>query len=277
MKMKKFRTSPALWWLSFWFLSTLITEIFFSEVYQTQDIKNILQMPSWSHPFGTDSLGRDLLLRLFAGTKISVFVGLSAAALSLLIGSLYGWISGWSGGWTDRVLMRLTDIFLAVPNFIFVAVFTLAFQQSVSDGGGLASTIIALVLGIGLSHWMISARVTRAMIRQARTFPYIEAARALGASERRIFFQHLLPQLRGTLWTLFGLQVPASILYESFMSFVGLGVQPPNTSWGALVQEGWGALSTHPHLILFPTLILFLTVWSLQSLIDDRSDPLLRR
>lgn len=275
--MKKVIRSPAFWWLGCWFLASLVAEIFFAEAYQSQNVKNVLQLPSWSHPFGTDSLGRDLLLRLFAGTKISVLVGLSAAALSLVLGSLYGWISGWSGAWVDRIMMRSTDIFLAVPNFIFVAVFTLAFQQSVPDGGSLPSTILALVLGIGFSHWMISARVSRAMVRQARQLPYIEAARALGASERRIFFQHLLPQMRGTLWVLFGLQVPASILYESFMSFVGLGVQPPNTSWGALVQEGWGALSTYPHLILFPTLILFLTVWSLQSLIDDRSDPLLRR
>lgn len=233
-----------------------------------QNIDRLLESPSREYWFGTDSLGRDIFARLVTGTKVSLAVGLFGSVLSVSLGVLMGSFAGWFGGWADRVLMRGTDILLAVPSFALVAVLTLSFQAFLPAGVG--GAVLGLILGIGCTHWMNVARVTRALVQQTKVSPFIEAARALGARDGHIVFRHIFPNISSHLFVLFGLQLPANLLYESFMSFIGIGVQSPQTSWGLLVQEGWKSLSTFPHLILFPALVLFLTVWSLHKVGDRR-------
>lgn len=264
------RLSPAALCLAALVLAGLAAEVFFPGRATEQNLARVLESPSWSHPFGTDSLGRDLLTRLLVGSKVSLGVGLLGSCLAVLLGLIYGLVSGWRGGWLDRAMMRATDVLLSVPSFVLVTVFSLGLQSALPFEEGLLKSFVALTLGISLTHWMNVARVARGLVLQTRTLPYVEAARALGAGDVRIVTRHVLPNIASQILVLLGLQIPANILYESFMSFIGVGIQPPDTSWGLLVQEGWKSLGTSPHLILFPALILFLAVWSLNSLLRPR-------
>lgn len=258
----------ALGWLILILVAAIAGELAPSEWGLHQNIDRILESPGRDYWFGTDSLGRDIFARLVTGTKVSLAVGLFGSLLSVSLGVLMGSLAGWFGGWADRALMRGTDVLLAVPSFALVAVLTLSFQSFLP--GGVTGAVLGLILGIGFTHWMNVARVTRALVQQTKVSPFIEAARALGAKDLHIVVRHVFPNISSHLFVLFGLQLPANLLYESFMSFIGIGVQSPQTSWGLLVQEGWKSLSTFPHLILFPALVLFLTVWSLHKVGDRR-------
>ena len=238
--------------------SSMVATAFFLDRAITPSVVAVLAGPSWAHPFGTDSLGRDLLARLLVGAKVSLTVGLVGSLLTVAIGVL----AGWFGGWIDRGLMRGVDLIQSVPSFILVAVLCLGLQAL------LPSAMLALILGIALTHWLTVARVTRGETMKARTTSFVEAARVLGGSDAQILRKHVLPHLTPTLWVLLGIQIPNTILYESFMSFIGVGVHAPETSWGVLVEEGWRLLALAPHLVFFPALILFLTVWSLNVLFD---------
>lgn len=231
-------------------------------------VSAMLQGPSFDHLFGTDSLGRDLFARLLLSARLSMAVGLGGAFFSVLIGMLYGMAAGWGGRFVDRWLMRGADLFQAIPSFMLVAVCCLAFQARAPFEDSAWRTGFALVIGIAISHWMSVARVTRVLVLRSRTLPYVEAARALGGSEGHILRRHVIPMLLPSLAILLGLHLPSAILYESFMSFIGVGIQPPETSWGVLVQEGWRSLAVAPHLVVFPAFILFLTIWSLHLLFD---------
>jgi oligopeptide transport system permease protein len=233
-----------------------------------QNIEQILQSPSATHWFGTDSLGRDVLARVLLGARISLFVGIVCAIISGIFGFFYGAVAGWNDGWVDRVLMRICDILMALPSFILVAVLCLTLNLLLPMEEGLFKAMISLCIGICATHWMGMARVSRGMVQEILRKPYIEAAEALGATPWRILREHVLPNMLSTLLVMMALQVPLNIVYESFMSFIGLGIHPPYTSWGILVREGWKTLSSFPHLILFPSMILFFTVWSIHILVD---------
>lgn len=260
----------ALAWLGLVVVATLIAEIFLPEVALHQRMDRMLESPNWSAPFGTDSLGRDLLARLLLGTKVSLSVGILGSFGAIVLGAVLGILAGWRGGWADRLVMRFTDILLSVPSFALVAVLSLGLNAALPLPPGWWRSVVSLVIALSLTHWMNIARVVRGLVMQAKVLPFIEAARALGAPDGHILLRHVVPHIGGTLTVLLGLQVPANILYESFMSFIGLGVEPPASSWGLLVQEGWQSLSSYPHLILFPALVLFLTVWSLHVLFSLR-------
>jgi oligopeptide transport system permease protein len=227
-----------------------------------QNIDAILQGPSILHWFGTDSLGRDIFLRVLSGGKVSLLIAIVCAPLTVAIGFAWGAIAAWSQGFADRALMIFVDVFMALPSFVLVAVFCFALQTWFSP-------IILLILAISLTHWMAVARFSRGLVLEMKTKPFIEAAVALGGTGSHIMIRHVLPNILSQLFVIALLQIPTSILYESYMSFVGLGIQPPETSLGLLVREGWKTLSVYPHLILFPSMILFLTVWSIHILIDD--------
>lgn len=233
-----------------------------------QNVNSILLPPSGDHYFGTDTLGRDLFARVLLGGRTSLLVGLIGSVLAFTIGACYGAVAGWSEGWVDRVLMRLCDIAMAVPSFILVSVLCLSLQLLLPFEDPLWRSLAGLCLGIGATHWMSLARVTRGMVLEIKRKPFVEAAIALGGSPSHIMVRHILPNMLGVLLILVAMQIPTNILYESFMSFIGLGIHPPYTSWGILVREGWKTLSSFPHLILFPSLILFLTVWSFHILLD---------
>ncbi|MBX3040151.1 MAG: ABC transporter permease [Bdellovibrionaceae bacterium] len=270
----------ALFWLGAVVILAIFVEVFHAPLAYETHVDQILLTPSWSHWFGTDSLGRDLFARLLAGAKISLGVGLIGSFLTFMIGFLWGAVTGWCGGWMDRVGMRITDLLLAVPSFALVAVLVFAVNSWLPLEDGVWKSFWGLALGIALTRWMNVARVTRSLIIASKPLPYVEASRALGVGDARILWNHIRPNITGPLLVLFGLQIPSNILYESFMSFIGIGVMAPQTSWGLLVQEGWRSLSAYPHTILGPSLVLFLTVWSLHVLMDGwressrRSRPL---
>ncbi|WII72323.1 ABC transporter permease [Bdellovibrio sp. 22V] len=233
-----------------------------------QNIEQILTGPGHQFWFGTDSLGRDMFARVLSGGRISLLVGVFCALLSFVFGFIYGAVAGWFEGVVDKILMRFCDILMAVPSFILVSVLCLSLQLLLPIQDVYMKALLSLCVGISATHWMSLARVTRGMVLEIRRKPFVEAAVALGGSRTHILWRHVLPNMLGTLLILVAMQIPTNILYESFMSFIGLGVHPPYTSWGILVREGWKTLSSFPHLILFPSLILFLTVWSIHILLD---------
>jgi oligopeptide transport system permease protein len=234
----------------------------------SQNIELVLMKPNWTHIFGTDSLGRDLFLRVLVGGRISLMIGLVSAVLSSLFGFIYGAFAGWCEGRIDKILMRASELFMAVPSFVLVAVLCVTLESLMPFENPDVKIFVGLCFGISATHWMSLARVTRGLVLEYKRRPFVEAAIALGGTRRHIVIYHILPNIKKTLLILVALQIPTTILYESFMSFVGLGVHPPFASWGILVRDGWKSLSSFPHLLLFPSLVLFLTVWSFHIVLD---------
>lgn len=239
-----------------------------------QNVEKILISPDSHHWFGTDSLGRDVFARVLLGGRISLLVGLLCSFLSFIIGFTYGAVAGWFEGVTDRILMRFCDILMSIPSFVLVSILCMTLQVALPVEDIFTKALISLCVGISATHWMSLARVTRGMVLEIRRKPFVEAAVSLGGTKMHIMLRHILPNMFGTLLLLIAMQIPTNILYESFMSFVGLGIHPPYTSWGILVREGWKTLSSFPHLILFPSMILFFTVWSFHIVLDHIKEKL---
>jgi oligopeptide transport system permease protein len=234
---------------------------------------------------GTDELGRDVLARLAWGARVSLVVGLVATLVSLAIGVTYGAVAGYVGGWLDAAMMRLVDVLYSIP-FIFVVIFLISvlneesLQQRLARYGIGQITIFYLV--IGALYWLTMARVVRAQVLSLKHELFVDAARSLGAGHARIIFRHLVPNVLGVVIVYLTLTIPSVMLFEAFLSFLGLGVQPPDVSWGLLVNEGMRVITpiqTYWWLVLFPGLALALTLWALNFLGDglrDALDPRLR-
>jgi oligopeptide transport system permease protein len=220
--------------------------------------------PNHTHWLGTDPLGRDLLARLLYGGRISLMVGLCATAVSLVIGVTYGAISGFVGGKTDMALMRSVDILYALPFTIFVILLMVFFGQN----------IILLFVAIGAIEWLTMARIVRGQVMALKQREFVEAARALGLPRRRILFRHIVPNLLGPIIVYATLTVPEVMLLEAFLSFLGLGVQAPNSSWGVLIKEGAEMMEEYPWLLLYPAAAMALTLFSLNFLGDGLRDAL---
>lgn len=266
--MKKVLLGFAILFLSTLVLATAFYPWLLNSTGLEQNVEKILLSPGAGHWFGTDTLGRDLLARVLMGGRISLLVGLVGSALAFFIGFIYGAVAGWYEGVVDRLLMRFCDILIAVPSFILVSVMCLSLQLLLPFEDPLSRALTGLCISIAITHWMTLARVTRGMVLEIKRKPFVEAAVAIGGSRIHIMLRHVLPNMLGTLLILVAMQIPTNILYESFMSFIGLGIHPPYTSWGILVREGWKTLSSFPHLILYPSLMLFLTVWSFHIILD---------
>jgi oligopeptide transport system permease protein len=228
--------------------------------------------------FGTDSLGRSLLGRCLLGGIISLAIGTAAAAISVILGVSVGLLAGYRGGWVDSLLMRTVDVLYGLPYILLVILFKIAFQNPLEHflRSSLVANLVVLFLAIGLVSWLTMARVVRGQVLSLRGQPFIEAARAAGIGEWRIFFHHLLPNLLGPIIVYATLTVPQAILQESFLSFLGVGVQAPLPTWGSLASEGLlpalNTLHSHWWMLLFPCVLLAVTLLSLNFVGDGLRD-----
>jgi oligopeptide transport system permease protein len=232
--------------------------------YEQQNLVLGPSPPSHDHWLGTDPLGRDLLARLLYGGGISLAVGLCATLVSLSIGVIYGAIAGFVGGKLDMAMMRTVDILYALPFTIFVILLMVFFGQN----------IILLFVAIGAVEWLTMARIVRGQVMAIKRQEFVEAAFALGLKRRRIIFRHIVPNLLGPIIVYATLTVPEVILLESFLSFLGLGVQPPHSSWGVLIKEGAEVMEEYPWLLIYPGAVMALTLFSLNFLGDGLRDAL---
>ncbi|HSC43906.1 MAG TPA: ABC transporter permease [Candidatus Binatia bacterium] len=230
----------------------------------------LLEPPSATHWMGTDGLGRDLLIRVLYGARVSLTVGLGTAALALMIGTTYGLIAGFKGGNWDHVMMRIVDLFYGLPDMLIFILLSLVFGRNI---GG-------LLIALGLVSWVRFARIARGQVLQAKEFLFVESAYALGASRGRIVSRHILPNIVGPILVTLTFSIPSAMLAESTLSFIGIGVNDPyspwGTSWGTLVQDGYRAMRSYPHVIAFPATAIFLTILSLNILgngLRDILDP----
>ncbi|MDX1948332.1 MAG: ABC transporter permease [Pirellulaceae bacterium] len=229
---------------------------------------------------GTDELGRDVLARLFWGSRVSLIVGLVATLVSLVIGVSYGAIAGYVGGWLDSLMMRIVDVIYSIP-FIFIVIFLISVlnQEPLKSrlaGLGISQITIFYVV-IGAIYWLTMARVVRGQIISLKHEQFVDAARTIGAGTGRIIFRHLVPNVLGIVIVYLTLTIPSVMLFEAFLSFLGMGVQPPDVSWGLLVNEGIRVITpiqTYWWLVLFPGLTLALTLFALNFLGDGLRDAL---
>lgn len=226
--------------------------------------------PSKDHWFGTDKLGRDIFTRAWVGTRISLFIGITAAALDVFIGTLYGLISGFSGGVVDDIMMRFVDIMYGIPYLLLVILLL------VIVGSGLWTIILAM----GISGWIGAARLIRGQVLQLKEQEFVLAARTLGAGRWRIMLQHLVPNVLGILLVNMTLTIPGAIFGEAFLSFIGLGIQPPLASLGTMISDGYQVYRLYPYQWFIPGLLLAIILFAFNVVGDglrDALDPKLRQ
>ncbi len=232
--------------------------------YDAQDRALGAAAPSAQHWLGTDQLGRDLFTRILYGGRISLLVGFVATAVALIIGVSYGAFAGYAGGRTDACLMRIVDILYALPFTVFVIILTVFFGRS----------LVLLFAAIGAVEWLTMARIVRGQVRSLKQKEFIEAAYALGLSRSRILACHIVPNTLGPIIVYATLTVPNVMLLEAFLSFLGLGVQAPMSSWGILIKEGVETMEEYPWLLIFPSVALSVTLFALNFLGDGLRDAL---
>jgi oligopeptide transport system permease protein len=256
----------AAWVLALLIAAALIGPWFNPNDIATLDWSHVASEPglSGAHWFGTDRLGRDLFVRTLEGTRVSLWVGLSASAISLLVGIGYGAIAGYSGGRTDHLMMRFIEVLSGLPLIFFVIFLTVVFGRSQ----------YLLFMTIGAVGWLTMARIVRGQTLSIRQREYIEAAVASGASSLRIIIKHVVPNLWGPVIVYATLTIPQIVLFESFLSFLGLGVQEPHSSLGTLIAEGAGEMEAAPWILLMPGSVLALMLLCLNILGDGLRDML---
>lgn len=271
---RRFRMNPlAMGGLFVLILITLFALLgpFFSHFnYFTNDLHATLNEPSWIHPFGTDELGRDILTRTMYGTRISLFIGFGSVLINLTIGIFYGGISGYFGGRIDNFMQRFIDIIFSIPDLLYVILLMVTF------GSGLKNIFIVL----GIINWVPMARIVRGQILALREQEFVLAARTLGADTRRILMKHLLPNSVGQIIVVAALQVPAAIFMEAFLSFIGLGIQPPLVSLGFMAAEGRVDIPAYPFALIFPAVLIAILMLAFNFVGDglrDAFDPKMRK
>ena len=232
--------------------------------YEDIALDHTFSSPCARNWLGTDQLGHDLLVRMFYGGRISLAVGLCATVVALTIGVVYGAVAGYAGGALDAVMMRAVDILYSLPFTLFVILLMVFFGRN----------IILLFMAIGAVEWLTMARIVRAQVMAVKRMEFVEAAQVLGFSRRRFLFRHILPNILGPIIVYTTLTIPAVMLIEAFLSFLGLGVQPPMSSWGVLIKDGAEKMEEFPWLLIFPGTIFSLTLFSLNFLGDGLRDAL---
>jgi len=247
--------------------------------FDEQFLDRVLAAPSTQHWLGTDSLGRDMLSRLIYGARISMAVGVITAIISLVIGTVYGAVAGWFGGWSDGIMMRSIDILDSIPSIVLLILVKLVFESFDIIGNPELKALTGMLIALSVTSWVSLARVVRGQVLQVKQMAYVESARAMGASGLRMIVQHILPNILGPVIVLLTFQIPSNILAESFLSFLGLGLQPPYSSWGVLANDGWRSLESYPHLMYAPGVAIFVAMLAFNLLGDglrDAFDPQMR-
>lgn len=223
--------------------------------FDQQDMSHLLESPSWTHWFGTDALGRDLLTRVLYGTRISLWIGFTSATLAFVFGILWGGLAARLGKWTDTFLMKIIDVIAIFPSTLMAILFSLVFGQG----------ILGILLALTLTTLTTPTRLMRGLTLKTQQEGYVQAALSLGARTPRILLRHLIPNLKETLFSAWLVQLSTNIMAESFLSFLGLGIRAPECSWGTLAHEGLRLMQSYPHLLIFPSLVLLLTSLALQN------------
>jgi oligopeptide transport system permease protein len=228
------------------------------------------QGPSMQHWLGTDKFGRDLFVRILYGARISLTIGIVAAFINLIIGVIYGGISGYVGGLTDNIMMRIVDILIGLPSLLYIILIMMYL------GNNVQSILIALCL----TYWIGTARMVRSQIVSLKHQDYVLAAKVIGASDRRILFNHLIPNSMGPIIVTVAMLIPSAIFSEAFLSFLGIGIQVPMASWGTLANDAIPEIFTHPYQMIFPVLAISITMFSFNFIGDgarDALDPRLKK
>jgi oligopeptide transport system permease protein len=247
--------------------------------------------PGTDYLFGADFMGRDILSRTIYGTRVSLLVAIVAATVSLIVGVTYGLISGFFGGRVDEIMMRIVDFLYGMPVLIFVILLQVYFKALSRQGGtgfvgylvelnNQAGGLLFLFIAIGLLNWLMMARIARGQVLSIKQKEFIEASQAVGAGNQRIISKHLLPNILGPCIVQETLMIPGYILLEAFLSFIGLGVNAPTPSWGIMLQEGYQALRSNPHVLVPPAIALTVTMLAFNFLGDglrDALDPRMRQ
>lgn len=225
-------------------------------------VKN--QGPSSEYWFGTDDMGRDLFTRVCVGGRVSIYIGLACTCVMFIVGSLVGALAGLKGGWVDDLIMRICELIGNLPYLIIVVILSMVMGRS----------MFSLVFAMSLTSWVGTTRMVRGQILQIKEMDYVQAAKALGANTKRIILKHLLPNTLGIIMVDVTMSVPGFIFSESFLSYIGLGIRPPETSWGALASAGQQQLMFYPYQLFFPCLLIVITILSFHLIGDGLSDAL---
>lgn len=226
--------------------------------------------PSATHWFGTDDLARDLFVRVWQGARISLFIGLAAAIIDLIIGVLWGSISGLLGGRVDNIMMRIADVLTAIPYLLVVIILLVVMEKG----------LIPMIIALSITGWVNMARIVRAEVLSIKNREYVMAAQTLGANTWHLIKRHLIPNAMGAILVTMTLTIPGAIFTESFLSYIGLGVQQPMSSWGTMASEGNKAIQSAPWRLIFPALFISLTIFAFNAVGDglrDALDPKLRK
>jgi oligopeptide transport system permease protein len=253
-----------LWFLLFMVVIALLTPLIAPYSYDGQNLDMGATPPSLAHWLGTDTFGRDMLTRIMYGGRVSLAVGFIATTVALLIGVLWGAVAGYVGGKTDAVMMRIVDILYALPFMIFIILLMVVFGRS----------ILLLFLAIGCVEWLTMARIVRGQVLTLRQQEFVDAAVVIGLSPWQIITRHIIPNALGPIIVYVTLTIPSVMLLEAFLSFLGLGIQPPESSWGLLISYGVETMEEYPWLLIFPGLALSLTLFALNFLGDGLRDAL---
>lgn len=268
------------------FLYSFGGTLFVDESYANYtDTKLRLSAPSAEHPFGTDTVGRDILARTIYGGQISLLIGLAAVVVTVFVGIVVGALSGYFGGWLDGVLMRLTEAVISIPRIFLLLVMAKFFGGQIPDiqfaGRTFSGSVFMIILIVGLTSWMSLARIVRAEFLSLKENEFVLAARATGTATWQIIFRHILPNTIAPIVVAATLGVAGAIISESYISFLGLGVQPPTATWGNMLDGAYNYIEEAPWLWIFPGLFILLTVLSinfvgdgLRDALDPRSRPM---
>lgn len=279
-ELKKNKVAMAcFWFIGFVCLVALGAKWLAPYPFDQQHIDHLLQSPDAQFWLGTDRLGRDLLSRIIYGARMSMAVGIITAVVSLFIGALYGLVSGWFGGFIDSVLMRFVDVAYCIPSLVIMILVKVIFDSVALFSDPELKALTGTLIALSIVGWVSLARLVRGQVLQVKEMAYIEAGQALGFGHWQLLMRHVLPNIMGPIIVMLTFRIPANILFESFLSFIGLGLQPPFSSWGVLAADGADLLESYPHLILFPGAALYLTMMAFQLLGDglrDAFDPKMR-